>query len=232
MFKKILMIVACAFYASSASATTFLISEIDPAQGRSNVGGINFYEAFFNEVTEEFSYTINLDPNSSGDFANLFTFAVNNGPNPKVGDLALAYVDLDSDLFTVYNYNGGRFSYREETGFITSLDDAVTSTFNADGTRTVNISLDATEINSFDGGPNFSGIQFDSLFSQWTHTSFGAEIEYAATGQISSILLGTAGAFIDSANRPTIDGAEVPEPLTLSLLGMGLLGGALKRKKA
>ena len=221
MFKKLLIFAACVFYASSAGATTFQISEAF------TVGQINSYEALFNDVTEELSYNINLDPNSSGDFTNLLTFAVNNGPNPKVGDLALAYVDLDSDLFTVYNYDSRRFSYQVDEGYITTLNDAVTSTLNADGTQTVNISFDATEINSFDGGgADFVGFQFDSLFGQWTHTYFGAEIEYQATGQISSLLFGTAGAFIDSANRvaaAVAAGAEVPEPMTMSLLGLGLL---------
>jgi len=222
-----------AFISTNANATTtFNIFETSTATR--NGSTIDSYQATYNVDTDQFNYVLNVGQSTAGDQINFFTLAVNDGPNPKVGDLALLYVDLDAELVTAYSYNNGRGNTIVNGEYITTLNSAVSSSVNADGSLTVNLGFDATEINDFAStiSPDFAGVQFDSLFGQWLHTSFGAQITYEATGEIASLDFGTPGANIDSGNRATVAGAEVPEPMTLTLLGMGILGGAIRRKRA
>ncbi len=220
-------------FISTASATTFSIFEDLPivGQGATGTGSVIYeYESTFNNSTNFFTHDFVMRPNdASGEFINFYTLAVNDGPNPKAGDLALLYVDLEQDVVTAYSYANGRNSYLDGE-FVTSISNAVTNSIDADGNLNVSLAFDATEINNFNStNPDYDGIRFDNLFGQWFHTSFGAQIAYEATGEIASLELGARGPHIDSGNRVA---TEIPEPMTMSLLGIGLIGGAIRRRKA
>jgi hypothetical protein len=167
--------VVLAVAASTASATTHSFNwgagSGDDLALNTHAGQMNWLETSFNATTQELSWTFNIDRASDGTMTDLFTLAINNGPNPEghAGELALLYFDAsggasNNPIMNVYGYNGqnDRTSYRDDsvaTG--QQAPDRIASTLrsnnwvidsfvadNNDGSRTMSFTIDASGINA------------------------------------------------------------------------------------
>ena len=206
-----------------------------------------------------------------------FVLVVNDGPEPRkhVGELAAIYFDAATDpsdpIISAYAYNGATSatSYRQGIGpnvrpntvgnqppdrIASELDpsspqfvNSAALTDNADGTRTLSMSLDATVIqnhtplyNSYDYDSNTAlswyGIGFAEQVGIWFHPYIAAA-NYDASGYLVPELNGrdsgwnearTDVGYYDVFGQPT---DVVPEPGTIAML-LGLGGLAATRRRA
>jgi len=144
------------------------------------------------------------------------------------------------------------------TGFLATLAQALTAndyfTFSLEASPTYSFSVDSIVFN-FDSSP--SGPQSWALFSSatgfnegdvlnnWVSVGAGTQtatlsgvtelqdiagpVEFRIYGYEASLASGT-GSFEGSGNDITVNGAVVPEPATMGLLGLGALALALRRR--
>lgn len=210
---------------SSASATVYMYEDLN-----ANNGGfsdrLSSVSGTYNDVTEAFTWDVTFNTNPTD--VDSFWLVVNNGPNPKssnVNELAIMYGDMDTGVLTTYAYNGQNNS----NSIINPGELIQTDTFSVTN-NSFSISIDATNINDWNvpaTSPGYTGIAFDDKIGIWFHIATNSTIGYnGANDTITNYSPGQQG-WYDKSNLNT---TSVPEPLSLAMLGLGLLGFASARK--
>ena len=217
----------------AVSATIFLFDDPNAANyDGGTVQDLNTVSGSYDDSAQQFGWnaTFNTDPTP----VTAFWLVVSGGPNPKghAGEMAIIYGDLVNNIATTYLYHGqnNSNSWVNPAAFIQSDAGALTSTSNS-----FSLDLDVSAINALlppNVANDYTGVSFGDKIGIWFHVSTGTNnsgnpFEYDNNGRITNYSVGSQGWY----DRGNVTTTSVPEPMTLLLMGVGLLGLAGRRRR-
>lgn len=224
-----LALAAITFGASAASALSWQY-ECSPCTGNGAAGSMSALTTTFNDSTSVFNFNATVSA-TNGNLPGAGWLVVSPGPNPKgnVSEYAILYLDHVSASVTAYVYNGQNSanSWQDVNGYLGTYNNALQVTNPTAGQRNVNLTIDATTINSLNLGPDWVGVKFGQQMGLWYHPATGG-FSYDGKGRISGFKTGTAG-WYDKADLTT---RPIPEPSAALAFGIGALLVGASRKRS
>ena len=221
----------------TANATIYTYNSNNPglfggSYATNNNLGYDSISASFNDANNQFSWEVDY----SGANPDGFWLVVSDGPNPKNNPLeySIFYGDYSSGNLAAYAYNGnnnaGSWASNPFVGDFSS-------SMYTSGSDIFGFSIDATTMNGMNLGPDWDGAQFAENIGIWFHPTWNLNASFnPADGSILNFTPRSNAWYdtnydgdCDTNDRGCI--TQVPEPATFALMGLGLLGLTVSRKK-
>lgn len=212
-----------------------------------NGGAVRNINTTYNANSQRFTYDVEFGAQDT----NGYWLVVSPGENPKghAGQLAIFFVDASTSTPAVlaYAYNGvnGHQSWQDGSPMAgVQAPDLIQSSLTnsnfvnalqvqnlADGGRRISMDLNATAIQGHlpkypgpQGQSEWTGTSFGNRFGIWFHPVKGLQTQYTQGGALSSWSFRQEG-WVDGGNLEA-----VPEPATMTALGLGVAAMLRKRK--
>ena len=182
----------------------------------------------FDSVSEVLNLTFDVD---ASDGVDGFWFVLNDGPAPAAdpqGDLSIFFSDL-SDIWA-YQYTD-RYNSNDNT-LLEKWDNTV-SVSNTNGVTTISFELDASSLNALHLGQDWAGVGFDEMIGTWLHPTIDTFKDCGSYEQNGDLNCFNMNNWIgwDESNKTTTPVASVSEPSAVLLLGLGVFGLAMAKRR-
>ena len=226
----LLMTSATVLLASApASATNFTFSSTN-LPGGDFAGKTESITTTFNNNTELLTWSSTFSPNANGVNANGAWLVLSDGPNPKkhAGEYAIFYMDEAAEKVSIYEYDGNNnsLSWKTPGNF---LGHTALQVSNVGNEKTFGFSLDMTDINGMNLGPDWEGAAFGDRVGIWLHGVNTTDVQFNADGSLAKFTHGKSS-YYDIADKKT---TAVPEPGSAAAVGLFAAAAAfIKRKQS